>query len=109
MATTPKILGQSNPLAGVLTTLYTVPGSTNLVGSSLVVCNRSGTPTSFRIAIRPAGAAISDEMYLHYDTPIGGNDVYIATIGITLEATDVISVQATDATLSFNGFGQEIA
>jgi len=108
MTTTIKVLGQQAPGAASLTTLYTVPALTQTVCSSITVCNRSGTATSFRIAIRPAGAAISNEMYLYYDVTIAGNDTFIATIGITLATTDIISVYATLATLSFNLYGQEV-
>lgn len=107
MATTIKVLGQSNPSATTLTTLYTVPASTSTVCSSIVVCNRSSSATSFRVAIRPNGASISDEHYLYYDIAIPGNDTFIATIGATLGDTDIVSVYATAATLSFNLFGQE--
>lgn len=107
MATTIKVLGQSNPSATTLTTLYTVPASTSTVASSIVVCNRSASATSFRVAIRPAGAGISNEHYLYYDVTIAGNDTFIATIGITLAATDVVSVYSGANTLSFNLFGQE--
>ena len=107
MANTLKVLGQQNPSATTLTTLYTVPASTSTVASSIVVCNRSSTATSFRVAIRPAGAAIANEHYIYYDCPIGSNGTFIATIGITLATTDVVSVYATLATLSFNLFGQE--
>ena len=107
MATTIKVLGQSNPSATTLTTLYTVPASTSTVCSSITICNRSATATSFRVAIRPAGAAISNEHYLYYDVTLAGNDTFIATIGITLATTDVVSVYATNATLSFHLYGQE--
>lgn len=107
MAIAIKVLGQSNPSAATLTTLYTVPALTTAVGSSIVVCNRSVTATSFRIAVRPLGAAIANEHYIYYDVAIGGNDTFIATIGITLATTDVVSVYATLATLSFNLYGQE--
>lgn len=105
-----KVLGQSDPLAATLTTLYTVPASTTTACSSITVCNRSSTPTSFRVAIRPAGGGISDEMYVYYDVPIPGNDTFIATVGFTLENAgtgDVVSVYATLATCSFQLFGQE--
>ena len=103
------VLGQRNPAAATLEDLFTVTAPVNyVIGSSLVVCNRSATPTKFRIAVRPAGAAISDEMYLYYDTPISGNNTFETTIGMTLAVTDVVSVYALDATLSFNAFGQEI-
>ena len=107
MANVLKVLGQSAPGAATLTTLYTVPALTSTVCSSIVVCNRSATATSFRVAVRPAGAAISNEMYLYYDVTIAGNDTFIATIGISLATTDVVSVYATLATLSFNLYGQE--
>ena len=107
MATTLKVLGQSAPGAASLTDLYTVPALTSTVCSSIIVCNRSATATSFRVAVRPAGAAISNEMYLYYDVTIAGNDTFIATIGISLATTDVVSVYATLATLSFNLMGQE--
>jgi len=107
MANTLKVLGQSAPGAASLTTLYTVPALTSTVCSSIVVCNRSAVATSFRIAVRPAGAAISNEMYLYYDVALAGNDTFIATIGISLATTDIVSVYATLATLSFNLFGQE--
>lgn len=84
MANVIKVLGQSAPLAATLTTLYTVPGATSTACSSITVCNRSATATSFRVAIRPAGAGISDEMYIYYDVEIPGNDTFIATVGFTL-------------------------
>lgn len=108
MASVLKVLGQLDPSAATLTDLYTVPASTSTVVSSIVVCNRSATFTTFRVAIRPAGASISNEHYLYYDVTLAGNDTFIATIGISLEATDVVSVYATLATLSFSLFGQEI-
>jgi hypothetical protein len=107
MAHTKKPLGQISPSAATNTTLYTVPAATSTVISSLTVCNRSTTATSFRIAIRPAGATISNEHYLYYDVIIAGNDTFAATLGITLATTDVITVYATLATLSFHAYGQE--
>jgi hypothetical protein len=108
MASTYKVLGQSNPNAATLTTLYTAPASTSAVGSSIMVCNRSAVATEFRIAVRPAGAAISNEHYIAYDVPIAGNEAISFVIGPTLATTDVMSVYATLATLSFTLFGQEI-
>ena len=107
MANNLKVLGQSSPSATTNTTLYTVPILTQAVASSLVVCNRDAAGTTFRVAVRPAGAGISNEHYLYYDVAIGGNETFVATIGITLGASDVVTVYATAATLSFNLFGQE--
>lgn len=107
MAATKKVLGQLAPSAATLSTLYTVPASKETVNSTLTVCNRSATPTSFRVAVQPAGAAINDKHYIYYDVPIPGNDTFAATLGICLETTDVVSVYATLATLSFGLFGDE--
>lgn len=106
MADTYKVLGQSNPGAAALTTAYTVPALTSTIVSTVVVANRS-VATTFRLAIRLAGAAISNEMYLAYDVPIAANETISLTLGITLATTDIVSVYATLATLSFNIFGVE--
>lgn len=108
MANAYPVLGQQAPSAATLTTLYTVPGATSTIVSSIVVCNRSGTATSFRIAVRPNGAAISNEHYLAFDAEILGNEIYVFTVGATMDAADVLSVYNTLATCSFNAFGQEI-
>lgn len=109
MATTPKVLGQSSPLAATLTDLYTVPGATQTTVSTLLVANRSSTATTFRISVAVAGAADSDEQYIYYDIDIPGNDTFAATLGITLGAADVIRCYANDATLSFSAYGAEVA
>lgn len=109
MAYTSKVLGQSNPSAATLTTLYTVPAATTCTGSTIMVANRDAATTTFRVSVAVAGAADSLEQYIHYDIPIPGNDTFGATIGITLGAGDVVRVYATLATLSFNLFGIEEA
>ncbi len=108
MADAYKVLGQSNPTAATLTTLYTVPSSTSAVASTISVCNRSATQTTFRISVAPSGASDSSEQYLYYDVEIPGNDTFMATVGLTLATTDVIRVYATLATLSFSLFGTEV-
>jgi hypothetical protein len=108
MADTLKILAQSNPNAATLTDAYTVPSATSAIVSTGTVCNRSATPTKFRIAVAVAGAADDNKQYLYYDVEILGNDTFAFTLGLTLAATGVIRVYATLATLSFNFFGQEL-
>ena len=107
MAEVIKVLGQLNPSAATLTALYTVPAATTAVCSSLVVCNRSGVATAFRVSIAVAGAADDPIQYIHYDHAIGANATIPIVIGITLAATAVVRVYATLATLSFNLFGVE--
>ena len=94
------------PVAATPTTLYTATGDTAC--SSLVVCNRSSTPTTFRLALRPLGAALADAQYLYYDQAIDGNSTFIATIGLALVATDLVVCYATLATLSFNICGEAL-
>lgn len=108
MATNYKVLGQVAPSATTATTLYTVPSATQAVVSTIVVANRVATNSSFRIAIRPAGAALSNEHYLAYDVAVAPLDSTTITIGVTLAATDVVTIYASSANLSFNAFGSEI-
>jgi glucose-6-phosphate dehydrogenase assembly protein OpcA len=109
MPTTYKVLGQLAPSATTATTLYTVPAATSAIISTLVVSNRANTAATYRIAIRVAGAALANEDYLAYDVTVGANDSTTLTLGITLAATDVVTVYASTANLSFNAFGSEIS
>lgn len=102
-----KVLGQVLATATTETDLYTVPASTNTVISSIVICNTSVSSETFRVYIRIAGAATDNKQYLYYDTPINGNDTFVATIGITLAETDVVTVYSSSSNLAFNLFGQE--
>ena len=107
MATTYKVLGQSAPSATTNTTLYTVPSATSAVASTLSICNR-GVSTTFRIAVRPAGATIANEHYIVYDNYVNAGDTIFLTLGITLATTDVVTVYAGTANTSFSLFGSEI-
>ena len=109
MPTAYKVLGQSQPAAGTLTTLYTVPASTQAFISSLTVSNMGPTATTYRLAIRLAGAAISMEDYIAYDVTIPPLDTVILTLGITLATTDVFSVESYSGLVAFNLFGSEIS
>jgi glucose-6-phosphate dehydrogenase assembly protein OpcA len=109
MPTTYKVLGQSNPAATTLTTLYTVPASTNAVISSITVANLAATSATFRIAVRPAGASIANSQYIAYDITLGASDTTVLTMGVTMNATDVLSVYASSTTVTFSAFGSEIS
>ena len=109
MATTYKVLGQLNPAATTASTLYTVPATTSTIISTITICNQAATATSFRIAVRPAGATLAALHYINYDTPLPANDTITATLGITLATTDIITVYAGTTTVSFSAFGSEIA
>lgn len=109
MATTYSTLGQSNPAAVTQTTLYTCPASTQTVVSSLVVCNQGAATATYRLAIRKNAAVLDASMYIVYDATIAANSTTAYTLGITVDATDLITVYASTATMSFTAFGSEIA
>jgi hypothetical protein len=108
MATTYKVLGQVNPSATTATTLYTVPASTQTIVSTLTVTNQTATAGTYRISLRVAAAADNAKQYIAYDVSLPGNASDTLTLGVTLGATDVITVYASAATFSFNAFGSEI-
>jgi len=107
MADVAKILGQLVPSATTLTDLYAVPASTNTIVSSVIVCNRGVTASTFRISVAASGAADATSQYLYYDFSVPANDSFVATIGITLAAADVLRIYASSTNLSFVAFGIE--
>lgn len=109
MPTNYKVLGQSNPAATTLTTLYTVPSATEAVVSSIVIANLTSSAATFRIAIRPDGASIANSHYIAYDITVGASDSTVLTLGLTLNAADVISVYASTTSLTFSAYGSEIS
>ena len=109
MATVYKVLGQQAPAATTDTTLYTVPASTSTVVSTLAIANRGAAAATYRVAVRPAGASIANTHYIAYDASILANDGILLTIGMTLAATDVVTVRASTADTTFNLFGSEIS
>jgi hypothetical protein len=108
MSTTLKVLGQITPSSETPTTLYTVPAANSAIISTINICNQSANGAQFRVAIRPAGESLASKHYIAYNTGISGNDSVALTMGITLAATDVVTVYANTATMSFSAFGSEI-
>jgi len=109
MAATYKVLGQQNPSAGALTTLYTVPAGKTAVVSSITVCNLSSSAqATFRIAVRVAGASITNAQYISFNVFLDYSETKAYTLGLTLGATDVVSVYASNTNLAFSAFGSEI-
>ena len=89
------------------TTLYTCPALTQTVTSSIIVCNRGTVLSTFRIALRALGAAITNDSYLYFDVTIAANDTFVATIGLVLIPTDILEVYSSSANLTFQMAGQE--
>lgn len=102
-----KVLGQEEPAATTDTDLYTVPGGMSAVCSTLSICNKTTAAASYRIAVRPAGAVITGKHYITYGANLPAYSSDFLTLGITLAATDVVTVYASAANLSFSLFGNE--
>jgi hypothetical protein len=104
-----KVLGQSAPAATTDTNVYTVPSATEAIISTIIIANRAATAGTFRLSVRPNGATIANQHYIAYDVPIAGADSTTLTLGLTLDAADVVTFQASSADQSINVFGTEIA
>ena len=107
MADALKVLGQSDPAATTVTTLYTVPDKTMTTVSSIVAANRTGSAITFRLSVHVEGASADDKQYLYYDKSVAANDSLTIVIGITLNQTDVVKVYTSAVDMSFNMFGCE--
>lgn len=108
MPQTHRVLGQSNPSATTNADLYTVPSATQTIASTLSIANLSATATTFRVAVRPAGATLANSHYIAFDVPLPGNDTVSLTLGLTLAATDVVTVRGGSGNVAFSLFGCEI-
>jgi len=109
MAYAYKVLAQSAPSATTNTDIYTVGSGKQAIVSTITVANRSATARTYRIAVRPAGATLANQHYIAYDVSLAANDTTALTLGITLTATDVVTVYASTTDLSFGIFGSEIS
>jgi len=112
MARTYRILGQFNPTANALTTLYTVPSLTSAIISSITIANLNEDPASgatFRISANVSGVAVSNNNYLAYSVNIPGRETISLTLGMTMNAGSIISVNANSSLLCFTAFGTEIS
>jgi hypothetical protein len=106
MANIAKVLGQTVS-TGSTVDLYTVPALKQTVVSTLTVANLTSTPGTFSAAVRVSGSALEDKHYIYRNVSLPANDTFAATFGITMAATDVVTV-ASSVSSSFNLFGQEV-
>jgi len=109
LAATYKVLGQVNPSAATATTAYTVPAATETVISTITIANLGPAPATYRLAVRPNGEALANKHYVVYDSSVAPQSTDTLTLGITLDATDVVTVFTSTANFAFNLFGSEIA
>lgn len=104
-----KVLAQSAPSATTATDVYTVGSGIETVVSTIIIANRAAAAGTFRLSVRPNGASQTDAMYIAYDVPIAANDSTTLTLGITMDAADVLTAYCSSADMSINVFGTEIS
>jgi hypothetical protein len=102
MANVYKSPAQLVPTANTLSTLYTVPSNTQVVTSNIHVCNSGSAIATVRIAVRPDGEEIELKHYLFFGLTVSANDTIQLGDGITMDASDILSVWASTASVSFN-------
>lgn len=93
---------------GVATDVLTGAASKQYVISTLVICNRGAVGTAYTIALRPNGEALDPKHYIAYQVYLYENDTITITIGITLDAGDVLTFIAETNDVSVSIFGVEI-
>lgn len=107
MAEVIKILAQAD-VGAALADLYTVPASTSTVISSIVIANRSGSTRTFTLKAAPAGATDTTAHTLYGTVNLTKFNTFVATIGMTLAATDKLRITSDAAgALSVTVFGTE--
>ena len=104
-----KVLAQSAPSAATATDVYTVGSGVETVISTIIIANRAASAGTFRLSVRPNGGTQTNAMYCAYDVPVAANDSTTLTLGITMDAADVITVYCSSADMSINIFGTEIS
>lgn len=103
-----KVLGQVAPASNTQTNLYVCPTANSTVISTISICNQATTSTTFCVAVQALGAALQSRHYVNFNTPVPANDTITLTLGITMSADDILSVNAASSTVSFSAFGTEI-
>jgi hypothetical protein len=108
MATTRKTLGRANPAAATDGTLYTVPGATDAVVSSIVAAETNGVATTVKICTDAGGSAVTAAARaVAFNVPLAANQVLAFQLGVTLAAASTIVVQSASGNVTFSAFGQE--
>jgi len=108
MPTTYKVLGQSMP-ASTSADLYTVPAATQTVVSTINACNTGASVGTIDILVRIAGAGAANSQRIVKGLSLDASVTFTYTGGITLNATDVITVISSTNNIAFSAFGSEIA
>jgi hypothetical protein len=111
MAIQESQLGQQRPgTGGTAVSLYSPAASTTGIVKSVVVCNTSGSATTYRIYLDDNGTTYDQTTALFYDVPIRADDTHILSIYWPMDdSSGNLAVESADASaLTFTAFGAEI-
>jgi hypothetical protein len=107
-----KILGQVQTTANVLTTIYTVPASTNTVVTTITICNQSANTVSINVAANVSGSAVSTKNFIVSGYSLGAAETLVLEPRVSLNVGSILSANITGANaasnVSINAFGVEI-
>ena len=107
-----KILGQIQPSGNVLTTIYTVPASTNTMVTTITVCNQSANTVSVNVAANVSGSAVTTRNFIVTGYSLGAAETLVLEPRISLNVGSMLSANITGANassnISINAFGVEI-
>lgn len=98
------LLGQLDPSAAAWENIYTCPADT-VCSLRVIVSNRTGVDSTFRVAASKDGDAIASEHWISSNKPIAGNDTG-ATIGFVISEGDIVRVWSGNGELSFTATGE---
>ena len=107
-----KILGQIQTTANVLTTIYTVPASTNTVVTTITICNQSANTVSVNVAANVSGSAVTTRNFIVSGYSLGAAETLVLEPRVSLNVGSILSANITGANaasnVSINAFGVEI-
>ena len=107
-----KILGQIQTTANVLTTIYTVPASTNTVVTTITICNQSANTVSINVAANVSGSAVTTKNFIVSGYALGAAETLVLEPRVSLNVGSILSANITGANassnISINAFGVEI-
>ncbi len=89
------------PSAATETAIYTVPAANSAVLSSLRVTNRNASSTNLTVVVYPLGAATGYHLLKTYSLPTNQTMDVFSGVPCVMEATDVIKVTSSQATVDF--------
>lgn len=89
-------------------TPYTVPANAEAVISTLNVCNTGATARTFSLVHVISGESRNDDDYIAKDETILANANRPFSLGIGMQAGDVIVVIASHAEVVFQAWGSEL-